>query len=66
MKNPPTEPLRGEAAWRANKIAIAKRNEEARARECAARATREAKMIERGAVADRLEASNLPVQPHPS
>jgi hypothetical protein len=61
----PAEPLRGAAAYRAQKAEIAKRNESARADGAARRAGREAGISERQLAADRLERSNLPRQPRP-
>jgi hypothetical protein len=58
-------PLRGDAAWRAAKAEIAKRNDAARARGAEERAANDAKAAERRRVADRIEASNLPEQPQP-
>ena len=42
MTDLPTEPLRGEAAWRAKKLEIAKRNEAARAEGVRRRAPKDA------------------------
>ena len=61
----PAEPLRGEAAFRAHKAEIAKRNDSARAAAATRRATEEARVSERKLVDARRERSNLPHQPHP-
>jgi hypothetical protein len=58
-----TEPLRGEAAWRAEKAAIAKRNDATRARGAAERSARDVSAAKERQAADRREASNLPEQP---
>jgi hypothetical protein len=55
----PAEPLRGDAAFRAQKAAIAKRNEAACAAGAVKRAAREAKISEREMVAERLERASL-------
>jgi hypothetical protein len=59
------EPLRGEAAFRAHKTEIAKRNELARAEGAAQRAEREAGIAARWLAAERLERSHYPRQPRP-
>ncbi|WP_028064864.1 hypothetical protein [Solirubrobacter soli] len=66
MKSKPNEaPLRGEAAWRAEKLRIAQSNEQACAKAQDERGRRErAAEVERRA-ADRRDFANLPVQPHP-
>jgi len=61
----PADPLRGEAAFRAQKAEIAKRNESARADGAARRAAKEARISEQQVADDRRERSNLPHQPHP-
>jgi hypothetical protein len=61
----PTEPLRGEAAFRAHKAEIAKRNERACADGAARRAAKEAGVSERAIAAARLERSSFPRQPQP-
>jgi hypothetical protein len=61
----PAEPLRGEAAFRARKAEIARRNESARADGAARRAAREARISEQQIADDRQERRNLPRQPHP-
>jgi hypothetical protein len=60
----PAEPLRGEAAYRARKAEIARRNESARAQGAARRAAREARVSEQQLADDRRERRNLPRQPH--
>lgn len=57
----PVEPPRGEAAFRAHKAEIARRNELARADGAA----REAGIAARELAADRLERSSYPRQPRP-
>lgn len=61
----PVEPLRGEAAFRAHKAEVAKRNERARADGAARRAARQAGIAARELEAERLERSNYPRQPRP-
>lgn len=65
MTDKPTEPLRGDAAWRAQRDEIAKRNDAVRARA-------EREKVERNAAAatermrkERDELQNLPEQPRP-
>jgi hypothetical protein len=65
MKQRPLEPLRGEAAYRAHKAEIAKRNELARADGAARRAAQEAGISARRLAAERLERSSYPRQPRP-
>jgi hypothetical protein len=61
----PAEPLRGEAAYRARKAEIAKRNEAARADGAVRRAAKEARISEQQVADARRERSRLPRQPHP-
>jgi hypothetical protein len=61
----PAEPLRGEAAFRAQKAEIAKRNETARADGAERRAAKEARISEQQVADARHERRNLPRQPHP-
>jgi hypothetical protein len=61
----PAEPLRGEAAFRARKAEIAKRNESARADGAVRRAAKEARLSEQQLADAKRERSNLPRQPHP-
>jgi hypothetical protein len=61
----PAEPLRGEAAWRAAKLEISKRNEAASAIAVVKRRKEEAKAAKEGFEAQRREASSLPKQPRP-
>jgi hypothetical protein len=61
----PAEPLRGEAAFRARKAEIAKRNESACADGAARRAAREARISAQRVADDREERRSLPRQPHP-
>ncbi len=65
MSKPTPEPLRGDAAWRAAKDAINKRNDTARADGAARRAVVEQKAQDKRRAAEKFEASNLPVQPEP-
>jgi hypothetical protein len=60
----PSEPLRGEAAFRAQKAEIAKRNESARADGAVRRAAKEARIGAQRAADDRQERRNLPRQPN--
>jgi|1186.fasta_scaffold146779_2 hypothetical protein len=60
----PAEPLRGEAAFRARKAEIAKRNESAWADGAVRRAAREARLSEQEVADARRERSSLPRQPH--
>ena len=65
MKEPtPAEPLRGEAAFRAHKAEIAKRNESAWADGAVQRAAREGRLSEQKLADARRERSSLPRQPH--
>ena len=61
----PAEPLRGEAAFRARKAEIAKRNESTRADGAVRRAAQEARISEQALADARRERRNLPRQPHP-
>jgi hypothetical protein len=63
MKDPTPQPLRGEAAWRAAKEAIAKRNDEAWAGGAARRAAQEEKVAKERHAAERLDLLKLPKQP---
>lgn len=58
-------PLRGDAAWRAQKDEIAKRNDAARARGAAERAEQDARTNDRRLAAERSEAESVPEQPQP-
>jgi hypothetical protein len=62
----PEQPLRGDAAWRAIKNDIAKRNEAAQARSATRRAADAAKAAQQRRAAAKLEQANTPTQPHPS
>ncbi|HEX8105716.1 MAG TPA: hypothetical protein VF533_24080 [Solirubrobacteraceae bacterium] len=62
-KKPPSEPLRGEAAYLARKAEIAKRNDAAQARGAVRREERDTRGAERRLAAERREATNLPEQP---
>jgi hypothetical protein len=61
----PAEPLRGEAAFRARKAEIAKRNDSTRADGAVRRAAKEARISEQQVADARRERSSLPRQPHP-
>jgi hypothetical protein len=61
----PAEPLRGEAAYRARKAEIAKRNESACADGAVRRAAEEARISAQRVADDRQERLTLPRQPHP-
>lgn len=65
MKDRSSEPLRGDAAWRATKETIAKRNDAARTRGAAERTVREAGYAEQRLATARREATSLPHQPRP-
>ena len=65
MKDRTPEPLRGEAAYRARKAEIAKRNESACADAAVRRAAKEARMSEQRVADDRQERQRLPRQPQP-
>jgi hypothetical protein len=64
MKAKPTEPLRGEAARRAQLLEIAKRNEAARAAGMRRRAEKDAKSADEAAQLDQREMRSLRDQ-HP-
>jgi hypothetical protein len=61
----PAEPLRGEAAYRAHKAEIAKRNEAACADAAVRRSAREARVSAQQLADAKRERANLPSQPHP-
>jgi hypothetical protein len=63
MKDAKSEPLRGEAAWRAEVREIAKRNEAARAAGARQRAATEAKSANEAAERARREMQHLRDQP---
>jgi hypothetical protein len=58
------EPLRGEAAWKAEKRRILERNEAAYARGREDRAARNARAIAARRANERRENASLPKQPH--
>ena len=58
-------PLTGDAAWRAEKNAIAKRNDAARKAGAERRAREDQKVLARQRAYDRHERENLPNQPDP-
>jgi hypothetical protein len=60
----PAGPLRGEAAWKAEKKRISDRNEAAYARGREERAARNVQFAKDRRVKERREDSNLPEQPH--
>ena len=57
--------LRGDAAWRAAKDAIAKRNDAARKTGAAQRDREDQRAVERQRALDRRDRENLPTQPDP-
>jgi hypothetical protein len=57
------EPLRGDAAWQAERQRIAKNNEAAHARGRQQRAEKEALAAQRDRAATRREMASLPTQP---
>jgi hypothetical protein len=59
------EPLRGEAAWRAQKQRIAANNDAAYARGRKERAAQHAEASKRQRAAAKQESKNLPTQPKP-
>lgn len=63
MSKPPAEPLRGDAAWRATKDAIAKRNDAARARGAKERDAQAARAHAESRELARRELADLPRQP---
>ena len=65
MSQQPDEPLRGDAAFRAAKLRVAKANEAAYARGRAERAADAAEAAGRRRLAERQALKNLPTQPHP-
>ncbi len=65
MTDKPTEPLRGDAAWRAQRDEIAKRNDAVQARAQRDRAERDAEAAAHRRREERRESENLPEQPHP-
>jgi hypothetical protein len=60
-KNGP--PLRGDAAWRAQKDEIAKRNDAAHKAGAARRDREDARAADRERALDKRERTNLPTQP---
>lgn len=65
MTEKPTETPRGEAAWRAQRDAIAKRNDAVRDRAQRDRAVRNAEEVARRRREERTELDSLPEQPRP-
>ena len=63
MSKQDSTPLRGEAAWKAEKQRVADRNDAAYARGRKDRAARDAEEHARRRAADRRENANLPKQP---
>ena len=57
-------PLRGEAAWRAEKLAIAQRNTAACAKASAERGRRDAAVESERRAAERRDRQGLPTQPN--
>jgi hypothetical protein len=64
MADKANESLRGEAAWKAAKERIAKKNEATYARGRRERAEENAEITRRRRAAERLDAANVPTQPH--
>ncbi len=64
-KKEPSEPLRGDAAYRAQRAAIEKNNEAAYARGRSKRAAQDEQVAKRRLADDRAERDRLPVQPEP-
>jgi hypothetical protein len=65
MSNDEPTPLRGDAAWRALKQDVAKRNEAAFARGREQRKARENADLTRRALMERRDRANMPTQPTP-
>jgi len=63
MSKPPSQPLRGDAAFRASIAAIAKRNQAAQAEAGRRREAKDVALIREAAQRERLEARDLPRQP---
>jgi len=61
----PSQPLRGDAAWRAARAEIAKRNEAVHARAKRERTDRDAAAAAKRRLDEQREMETLPVQPHP-
>jgi hypothetical protein len=59
------EPLRGEAAWRAEKLAISQRNDAACAKAMSERGTRDAAAAKERRAAERRDFAARPSQPKP-
>jgi hypothetical protein len=65
MSQKPNEPLRGDAAWRAQRDEIAKRNEAVYARAQKERGARDVDAAKKRRQDERREADSLPEQPRP-
>jgi hypothetical protein len=63
--NDPKPPLRGEAAWRAQRDEIAKRNEAAHARATRERGARDAAVAAKRRLDDQRDLDSAPEQPRP-
>jgi hypothetical protein len=63
MSKPPSQPLRGDAAFRASIAAIAKRNQAAQAEAGRKREAKDNALVREAAKRERLEARDLPRQP---
>ena len=63
MKDKHPEPLRGDAAWRAQLKEIARRNDAARAAGARRRALKDASLAREAARLERRELGSLPAQP---
>jgi hypothetical protein len=64
-KKTSTEPLRGDAAWRAHKAEVAKNNDAAQRRGREERSVQDAAVADRRRAAERRELNDLPEQPTP-
>jgi hypothetical protein len=63
MSKSPSQPLRGDAAFRASIAAIAKRNQAAQAEATRRRKAQDVAFVREAAQRERLEARELPRQP---
>jgi hypothetical protein len=63
MSKPSSQPLRGDAAFRASIAAIAKRNQAAQAEAGRKREAKDSALVREAAKRERLEARDLPRQP---
>jgi hypothetical protein len=65
MTKNPSEPLRGDALWKARRAEISKSNDAAQKKGRAERETRDQAQAQRRREAERREFADLPVQPEP-